>query len=47
MAKKTNLKAEKAKRNLEYARKYKKRRPSFRGRPSRGPAPSASTGSAE
>lgn len=46
MAKKTNLKAEKAKRNLEYARKYKKRRPAFRGRPSR-PAPSAAPATGE
>jgi hypothetical protein len=42
MAKKHNLKAEKAKRNKAYALKYKKRRPAF-GRPMRSarPAPSA------
>ena len=42
MAKKRNLKAEKAKRNLEYARKHKKRKPMFgRGgrRPMGGGAP--------
>lgn len=46
MAKKRNLKAEKAKRNLEYARAHRKKKPFSRG-PRRGPAPSAtsSTGS--
>lgn len=38
MAKKHNLKAEKAKRNKAYALKYKKRRPAF-GRSARAPRP--------
>ena len=46
MAKKHNLKAEKAKRNKAYALKYKKRRPAF-GRPMRSarPAPMSAPGS--
>ena len=41
---KNNTKAEKAKRNLEYAKKFKKRRPSGRGgRPAFRPSPAPSS----
>ncbi len=43
---KNNTKAEKAKRNLEYAKKFKKRRPSARGgRPPFRPSPSPGSSS--
>lgn len=42
---KNNTKAEKAKRNQEYAKKFKKRRPAMRGgRPSFRPSPAAGSG---
>jgi len=47
MAKKNNPKAEKAKRNLEYAKLHKKKAKPFRGRSGGGPRPSFSDRPAE